>query len=476
MSLNNGEIDLILGELNLSGHSIQQVVQTDFRNLYLQLFRPPGAWWLRICLEHPRVRLHTTTAPPRSKRSRQRFEDFLHARIRGGRITTAEHVHHDRIVRFEILHNGVYTWMYVRLWGTRANIVVTDTEGTILDAFFRKPQEEIMSGGTFTPAQPRSTVLREPRSHPANESFNTFIERTYREDERAAEHERLLNTCTRALERKRNRLAARLDEIRRGQQRSADADQYQHQGELILAYLHRASPGDAWIDVEDYANENQAVRISLDPTKSPAENAQVYFEKSSRARESEGFLETTASTLRNRITAAEARLENLAAMDSAELRELANELKQSKDAHRGGDTGGGDVGTGLEFESHGFRILVGRNARENDQLLRRSARGNDWWLHTRDYAGGYVFVRGKKNQSVPLDVLLDAGNLAVFFSKARRNGSADLYYTQVKHLRRAKNGPPGLVLPTQEKNLHIDLDPTRLQALGIGSDLNLPAS
>ena len=54
--------------------------------------------------------------------------------------------------------------------------------------------------------------------------------------------------------------------------------------------------------------------------------------------------------------------------------------------------------------------------------------------------------------------MLYAGNLAVYYSKARKNGQADLYYTQVKFLRRAKNGPKGLVLPTQEKNLTIKLD------------------
>jgi predicted ribosome quality control (RQC) complex YloA/Tae2 family protein len=109
-----------------------------------------------------------------------------------------------------------------------------------------------------------------------------------------------------------------------------------------------------------------------------------------------------------------------------------------------------------------------RNARENDELLRRATRGNDWWLHTRDYPGGYVFVKARSGKSIPLEVLLDAGNLALFFSKARSAGKADLYYTQVKYLRRAKDGPKGLVLPTQEKNLLVELDTERLNRLGVG--------
>jgi predicted ribosome quality control (RQC) complex YloA/Tae2 family protein len=68
-------------------------------------------------------------------------------------------------------------------------------------------------------------------------------------------------------------------------------------------------------------------------------------------------------------------------------------------------------------------------------------------------------------KTVPLEILLDAGNLALFYSKGRNNGRGDLYYTQVKYLRRAKNGPKGLVIPTQEKNLSIILEDKRLKKL-----------
>ena len=119
---------------------------------------------------------------------------------------------------------------------------------------------------------------------------------------------------------------------------------------------------------------------------------------------------------------------------------------------------------GLEYEIAGWLIYVGRDANENDELLRHHVRGEDLWLHVRDFPGGYVFIKARKGKTVPLDVLLDAGNLAVYYSKARNNGGAtDLYYTHVKYLRRAKNGPKGLVIPTQEKNLCITPDRERLR-------------
>ena len=127
---------------------------------------------------------------------------------------------------------------------------------------------------------------------------------------------------------------------------------------------------------------------------------------------------------------------------------------------------------GLSLERGGWTILVGRNAKENDELLRRHVRGSDLWLHARDWPGSYVFVKARKDKSVPLDILLDAGNLAIYYSKGRSNGGGDLYYTFVKYLRRAKDGPKGLVIPTQEKNLSVKLDEARLKELRglIGDD------
>jgi predicted ribosome quality control (RQC) complex YloA/Tae2 family protein len=148
----------------------------------------------------------------------------------------------------------------------------------------------------------------------------------------------------------------------------------------------------------------------------------------------------------------------------SEIPELRRILEEMAAPVRGKGEGG--LATpGLRFVSGEFSMLVGRNARENDILLRRHVRGNDLWLHTRDYPGGYVFVRAQKGKTVPLEVLLDAGNLAVHFSKAKTNGRAELYYTHVKYLRRVRDGPPGLVLPTHEKNLSVVVEQERLTRL-----------
>ena len=99
-------------------------------------------------------------------------------------------------------------------------------------------------------------------------------------------------------------------------------------------------------------------------------------------------------------------------------------------------------------------------------MLRHEAKGNDTWLHTRDVPGGFVFIKSQGiKKSIPQNVLIAAANLAVVYSKARKMKEADLYKTNVKYLRRAKDGPLGTVLPHHEKNIFIKLDSSIIENL-----------
>jgi predicted ribosome quality control (RQC) complex YloA/Tae2 family protein len=69
-----------------------------------------------------------------------------------------------------------------------------------------------------------------------------------------------------------------------------------------------------------------------------------------------------------------------------------------------------------------------------------------------------MFVKSVPGESLPLDTMLDAGNLARFYSKGKSFGQGDVYYTQVRYLRRVKGGKGGLVIPTREKTLIVRLE------------------
>ena len=74
-------------------------------------------------------------------------------------------------------------------------------------------------------------------------------------------------------------------------------------------------------------------------------------------------------------------------------------------------------------------------------------------------------IAGRPGKSLPLQVMLDAASLAILYSKGKQAGRGDVYYTQVKNLKRIKGEKLGMVIPMQEKNIHVKLDRSRIENL-----------
>ena len=53
----------------------------------------------------------------------------------------------------------------------------------------------------------------------------------------------------------------------------------------------------------------------------------------------------------------------------------------------------------------GFRILVGRNAQANDQLLQQYTSKEDMWLHARDVSGSHVIIKHQAGKKFPGPVI-----------------------------------------------------------------------
>lgn len=99
------------------------------------------------------------------------------------------------------------------------------------------------------------------------------------------------------------------------------------------------------------------------------------------------------------------------------------------------------------YEMEGFEILVGKGARENDQLTFREARPQDLWLHASGYAGSHVVVRNPEGLSdLPRSVVERAAELAAFHSKAREaRGKIEVHVCRAADVRKPKGFPAGKV-------------------------------
>ena len=468
MSLNWREIDAILEELPLADSHLQDVRQPDYRSLVLSLYRPRYRYHVLVCLETGATRLHGIGELPEKNSRKPRFVQFLLSRLRGARIVAAGQIGAQRIVRVDVRRGDVESIIWIRLWGGAANVVVTDSEGVILDAFYRRPNRGEVTGGTFWAEE---SDFGEPRKEfrvrdlPGQGSFNDRVGRFYAQEEGRKERDRLLSIIERQINQEENRLTTRLRGLEDRAASFAEPQRQKELGDIIMANLHRLKPGDRWLTATRFGTD-ETVEIAVDPRLEPHENAERYYHRYKKAHAGRKQTEQELANVRRRLSElAERRLDAHAAAEQAAAERSIEALRAMVAAEREEKKDLDSGVPGLQFRSGLFRILVGRNSRESDELLRRFAKGNDMWIHTRDVAGGFVFIKHIPGKSVPLETLLDAAHLAVYFSKGRRAGRADLYYTHVKYLRRAKGGKRGLVLPTQEKNLSVDIEEERIGRL-----------
>ncbi|HLV26254.1 MAG TPA: NFACT RNA binding domain-containing protein [Gemmatimonadales bacterium] len=94
----------------------------------------------------------------------------------------------------------------------------------------------------------------------------------------------------------------------------------------------------------------------------------------------------------------------------------------------------------------GWEVLVGKGARDNDELTFRVAEANDLWLHAAGYPGSHVVVRNPDRVEVPREVVRRAAELAVFNSKAREaRGKVDVHVCRAGDVRKVRGAPAGQV-------------------------------
>lgn len=482
-SLNWKEIDLLLSEMDPAGTFIQEVRQPAHDRVVLELFRPGGestggpgqSLHMLLCASQQYPRVHTLSGRPGNPAKPPRFCMFLRARIGGGRIVEASQAGAQRIVALRIAHADGERILYARLWGSAANLLLTDAEGRILDVLFRRPKRGEVSGGSFVPEAGYAAPAKEyaVRRIDGEGPFCARVERYFRELESSGGRERLLAQAQAALEGRDNAVASNLSKLRRKLSEYADRDRAREIGDLITSSLHLVRKGDEWLCVEDFFHDGRTVEIRLRPELSPAQNAELYYEKYRKGRL--GF-STVQEEIRRLEAAQEGILRDRAFLKAIEAAQEAASRLSGPELERlkkiAGTAGERRVmepsapgSPGLTFHSPPYRIIVGRTAAENDELLRHKMRGNDWWFHSRDYPGAYVFVKAPAGKSLPLETMLDAASLALHYSKGKNAGAGDVYYTQVKYLRRPKEGKKGLVLPVREKNLRVKLDPARIERL-----------
>jgi len=254
----------------------------------------------------------------------------------------------------------------------------------------------------------------------------------------------------------------KLDKQRQDIKSYASPGHYRNTGDLLMANLQNISAGAEQVTLKDIISGRGEVNIKLDPRLSPVENAQRYYgkaKKASRGGEQLGHQIDETETTLLKLHQLYDQLDEISGMD--ELRELVDQtedlgisLKQKRQSS--------EPQTRLpytEFRSpDGWRVLVGRAARDNDELTFHIANKDDFWFHAENVPGSHVIaVADNKNlEKPPPDTLKFAAGLAAGYSQAKHSGLVPVVYTKRKYVTKPRDAGPGLVRYQFEESIIVE--------------------
>ncbi len=260
---------------------------------------------------------------------------------------------------------------------------------------------------------------------------------------------------------KLEKLAETLEEAR-------DADKHRKLGELVTAYLHQIQRGDDALEAVDYYDEEQkTIRIVLDPQLTPSENAQRYFRRYTKAKNSLAVVSEQIEAAHEEIRYFEALLQQLDSASLPDIEEIREELVEQGYMRARGRRGpkkkkNAKPALLCYTSSENALIYVGKNNTQNEYLTNRLASPSDTWLHTKDIPGSHVVIRGADFGDPTLE---EAAMLAAHYSQARASSMVPVDYTLVRHVRKPSGAKPGFVIYDHQKTLFITPDEQRLKAL-----------
>ncbi len=300
------------------------------------------------------------------------------------------------------------------------------------------------------------------QSHPVTDP-DAALDEYFRTREQAMAFESQRNQLARLLEKRRQHLEQKITEYQ--SQIAADPNQLRHLGDLWLTYqyLFRNQSLPWSVQVPSLENPSTAVVLTAQPGDTPVGLAQAYYREARKQEARKKSLAQILPQLAQELAEISKNQEMLAnaVVDQAWLTQQLQITQKigTKPAVE-------EVLPYRRFQTQsGYSIWVGRSQRENADLTFRQARPDDMWFHVKQSPGSHVILGcGKSHPN--LDDLLDAAELAVFYSQASQSSMVPVDYTRRKFVRKRPHGEPGQVLYRQEKTLYITPDPDRLRRLG----------
>lgn len=274
------------------------------------------------------------------------------------------------------------------------------------------------------------------------------------------ERRRISSILESSLERMRNALAG----IERDMERVGDPELYRIKGQAILSNLGSIGKVERHLRLRDlWDPQMPEIDVDLDPSLPLQDNANLYFQKYKKAKESLEAMRRRKERILEEIRYLEELISILGvASSSEELSALWEEMVELGITRSSGKKVKVVSGPRRYVSPDGWEIVVGRNGIQNERIL-SEASPHDIWMHARGIPGSHVVLKlpfkPKDLHSIPRDALELAAKAAAYFSSGRGSRKVEVDIAFRKHVRKVKGAKPGFVTYSNEKTIVVYPDP-----------------
>ncbi len=312
------------------------------------------------------------------------------------------------------------------------------------------------SNGEETDFKVRSASPTQRRYESVLEAQTAYYAAITAKQEFAEKKRKLLTALASAVKKTEKRLAV----IEQKLLDCRDMETVKLKGELITANIYAVEKGMGEFEAVNYYDEKGGkIKIALDKTLSPADNAQKYYKRYAK-------LKRTVESVSAQREETKAQLSYLNSINShiyageslCDFEETEEELKalglitapqQKKKTEK--------ISPFREYDCCGYKIIAGRNNLQNDRLL-KSVSQKDLWLHTQNYHSSHVVII-TEGKSVPDEVLCVAAEICAYYSDGRNGNKVPVDYTKRASVKKPPKSNAGFVIYSEYKTILVTPDP-----------------
>ena len=254
-------------------------------------------------------------------------------------------------------------------------------------------------------------------------------------------------------------------------------------GDLITANIYRLEKGFDKYKVENFYDDvfslppsisnkfettplsereaygSPVIEIPVDKNLTPAQNAQRFYKKYNKLKTAEYHLSNQIESAKNDLIYVDSVFDSLTrALSERELAEIRDELSESglmksrtkrlqKQVKQSKQPKQLPISKPNEYKStNGFKILCGKNNKQNDELTFKTASKNDIWFHAQKIPGSHVILICESTGRFPSDIdIEDAAKIAAAYSKAKNMSLVPVDYTHARYVKKPNGAKPGFV-------------------------------